>query len=173
GECGLDFNRDFSPRPQQLAAFAAQLALAAEVQLPVFLHCRDAFEPFFALLREHRAQLCGGVLHCFTGSDQDLDSALELGLSIGVTGWLCDERRGELLRQQVQRIPAERLLLETDAPYLLPRDLQPKPKSRRNEPGILPHIVSTVAALRGECPHALARQTTRNAATLFRLPLTA
>jgi TatD DNase family protein len=92
-----------------------------------------------------------------------------MDLSIGVTGWICDERRGLALRDAVAHIPLDRLMLETDSPYLLPRDLQPRPASRRNEPGFLPHIARTVAALRGEAIETLAAATTRNAVRFFGL----
>ncbi len=169
GECGLDYYRDFSPRAAQRAAFVAQLALAVEVGKPVFLHQRDAHADFVAILGEFSTRLAGGVAHCFTGGIPELEAYLELGLSIGVTGWICDERRGGSLREAAPRIPAERLMLETDAPYLLPRDLVPAPKSRRNEPAYLPHIARVVAGLRGESLEALGRTTTANARRLFRL----
>jgi TatD DNase family protein len=169
GECGLDYFRDFSPRPAQRAAFVAQLEIAARTGKPVFLHQRDAHEDFTAILTEHRAALRGGVAHCFTGGPDELEAYLGLDLSIGITGWVCDERRGGALRAAVPRIPGERLLLETDAPYLLPRDLAPPPKSRRNEPAYLPHIASTVAALRGESLAGVAGASTQNAMRLFGL----
>jgi TatD DNase family protein len=111
--------------------------------------------------------LHGGVAHCFTGGPAELEAYLGLGLYIGITGWVCDERRGLELREAVPRIPLERLLVETDAPYLLPRDLDPKPRSRRNEPAFLVHVARTVAELRGESLDALAAATSRNAETLF------
>jgi len=118
GECGLDFNRNFSTPAQQEAAFIAQLALAAELALPVFLHCRDAHARFAELLTPWLDKLPAAVVHCFTGTAEELASCLSLGLSIGITGWVCDERRGLELRALLPQIPAERLLLETDAPYL-------------------------------------------------------
>jgi TatD DNase family protein len=169
GECGLDYFRDFSPRAAQREAFAAQLEIAAAAAKPVFLHQRDAHQDFTAILAEFRPALVGGVAHCFTGGPEELEAYLALDLSIGVTGWVCDERRGAALREAVPRIPAERLMIETDAPYLLPRDLEPRPKSRRNEPAFLPHIAHAVAALRGESPQALAAATTRNAVRFFGL----
>lgn len=150
GECGLDFNRDYSPRPAQEAAFARQLALAAELNMPVFMHERDAHERFIAILKEFRSSLPGAVIHCFTGSEAELMAYLELDLHIGITGWICDERRGLHLQQAVKQIPANRLMLETDSPYLLPRDLRPKPKSRQNQPSYLSHIAERVAAAREE-----------------------
>lgn len=169
GECGLDYFRDLSPRPAQRAAFAAQLALAAETGKPLFLHQRDAHADFASMLREHAREL-HGVAHCFTGGGEELDCYLELGLAIGITGWICDERRGRHLLALVPRIPADRLLVETDGPYLLPRDLQPKPASRRNEPAYLPHVAAAVARARGESPEALAKSSTAAARQLFRLP---
>lgn len=169
GECGLDYFRDFSPRAAQRQAFVVQLEIAAAAAKPVFLHQRDAHEDFTAILAEFRPALAGGVAHCFTGGPRELEAYLALGLSIGVTGWVCDERRGAALREAVPRIPAERLMIETDAPYLLPRDLEPRPKSRRNEPAFLAHIARTVASLRSESPDVLAAATTRNAVRFFGL----
>jgi TatD DNase family protein len=169
GECGLDYFRDFSPRAAQRAAFAAQLQIAAAAGKPVFLHQRDAHEDFLAILAEHRPRIVAGVAHCFTGGIRELEAYLELGLSIGVTGWVCDERRGASLREAVARIPSDRLMLESDAPYLLPRDLDPRPKSRRNEPAFLPHIARTVADLRGESAEAVAAASTQNAVRFFNL----
>lgn len=167
GECGLDYFRDFSPRDAQRAAFERQLQLAIECGKPVFLHQRDAHADFTAILREFRGELTGGVAHCFTSGIEEAQTYLELGLYIGITGWICDERRGLHLREIVRHIPAERLLIETDAPYLLPRDLEPKPGNRRNEPMYLPHILEAIARARGESSRELAAITTSNALTLF------
>jgi TatD DNase family protein len=169
GECGLDYYRDYSPRTSQREAFRRQLELAAGSGKPVFLHQRDAHQDFIAMVREHWRSLAGGVAHCFTGGATELEQYLELGLAIGITGWICDERRGAHLLGLVRRIPAERLLLETDGPYLLPRDLRPKPASRRNEPVYLPHIAAVVARARGEPPEALARSSTAAARQLFHI----
>lgn len=168
GETGLDYFRDFSPRELQRQAFHRQLELAARVGKPVFLHQRDAHDDFIAILHEHRAQLVrGGVAHCFTGTGAQMQAYLEMDLAIGITGWICDERRGTHLLALVRHIPEGRLLLETDGPYLLPRDLQPRPQSRRNEPAYLPHIARVVAQARGEAPEALAERSTRAARKLF------
>lgn len=169
GECGLDYFRNFSPPAVQREAFVAQLELAVAVAKPVFLHQRDAHADFLSILSEFRGRLCGAVAHCFTGDESQLDDYLELGLSVGVTGWVCDERRGAALRRAVPRIPGDRLMLETDAPYLLPRDLKPFPKNRRNEPCHLVHVAQRVAALRGESVESLAVGTTRNAERFFAL----
>jgi len=169
GECGLDYCRNLSPRPAQQQAFHRQLELALRVGKPVFLHQRDAHEDFVAILREHDAHW-RGVAHCFTGNGAELECYLGLGLSIGITGWICDERRGAHLAALMPRVPAQRLLLETDGPYLLPRDLQPKPASRRNEPAYLPQIAAAVARARGESVDTLAHTSTAAALALFQLP---
>jgi TatD DNase family protein len=165
GECGLDYNRNYSPHPDQEKWFVAQLELAAELGKPLFLHSRDAHPRFAEILRNLRVGKA--VAHCFTGEADELRAYLDLDLYIGITGWICDERRGRHLVALVKEIPQERLLLETDAPYLTPRDLQPQPKARRNEPAYLPHILRAVARARGEAPEALAAATTRNAKALF------
>ena len=170
GETGLDFNRDFSPRADQERAFEAHLELAAGLGMPVFLHERDAHERFLAIVSRRRARLSRAVVHCFTGDRAALDAYLDLGLHVGVTGWICDERRGLHLREIIDRIPLDRLMIETDAPYLLPRDLVPKPKTRRNEPMHLRHVLRAVAAAAGIEPGMLARSTTETARRFFGLP---
>jgi TatD DNase family protein len=172
GECGLDYFRDFSPRDIQRAAFSRQLEIAARVGKPVFLHQRDAHADFVAILREHASALAGGaVAHCFTGQANELVDYLEMGLAIGITGWICDERRGAHLLPLMRDIPATKLMIETDGPYLLPRDLKPKPASRRNEPAFLPHIAATVARARGESVEQLSASSTDAARRFFRLPM--
>lgn len=170
GECGLDYFRNFAPHQAQRRAFADQLALAAERGLPVFLHQRDAHPDFMAILREHIGALRAGVAHCFTGQRAELEDCLELGLHVGITGWICDERRGLHLQELVRHIPGERLMIETDAPYLLPRSLRPKPASRRNEPAFLPEVARVVAQARGEDVEQLAAVTTATARKFFGLP---
>jgi TatD DNase family protein len=169
GECGLDYFRDFSPRDVQREAFHRQLELAARIGKPVFLHQRDAHDDFLAILREHRSSLRGGVAHCFTGTGAQLEAYLAEDVAIGITGWICDERRGAHLLPLVRHIPEGRLLLETDGPYLLPRDLRPKPASRRNEPAYLPHIARVVARARAEPAEQLAAASTRAAREIFSL----
>jgi TatD DNase family protein len=165
GECGLDFNRNYSPHPSQEKWFVAQLELAAELGKPLFLHSRDAHPRCAEILRNLRVGKA--VAHCFTGAAAELRAYLDLGLYIGITGWICDERRGRHLVALAKEIPQDRLLLETDSPYLTPRDLHPQPRARRNEPAHLPHILRAVARARGEAPEALAEATTRNARAFF------
>lgn len=169
GECGLDFNRNFSTPKEQEFAFIQQLELAVELQLPVFMHERDAHERFTALLKPYLSQLPNTVLHCFTGSKKDLLSYIDLGLHIGITGWICDERRGSELLDIVKHIPDNRLMIETDAPYLLPRSMRPKPKSSRNEPKYLPYIAQAIADARSQSITELLYNSTRNSELFFNL----
>jgi TatD DNase family protein len=166
GECGLDFNRNYSPHPDQEKWFEAQMQLAVELNKPMFLHSRDACEGFVSLVKKHPVK---GVAHCFTGEKAELHAYLDLGLHIGITGWICDERRGTHLLELVKDIPADRLMLETDSPYLTPRSMRPQPKARRNEPAFLPHVLQTVAQALGKPPGQVAEETTRNARVFFGL----
>lgn len=169
GETGLDFNRDFTPRPQQEKAFAAQLELAIECGLPVFMHERDAAQRQQEILHDYRDHLVDGVIHCFTGSRSALFRYLDMDLHIGITGWICDERRGQELQTLVKSIPAERLMIETDAPYLLPRNIDPKPANKRNEPAHLPWVLTMVAHCRHETPLEVANNTRMTSERFFRL----
>lgn len=170
GECGLDYNRDFSPRPAQRRAFERQLQSAVDTGKPLFLHQRDAHADFMAIMKQFDGQLAAAVVHCFTGTREELFDYLDQDWHIGITGWLCDERRGAHLRELVPHIPADRLMIETDAPYLLPRTLKPMPKDRRNEPAFLAHIAEEVARDRGEEVAATAATTTATARAFFGLP---
>ena len=165
GECGLDFNRMFSAKDQQISVFSAQLSLAKQLQKAVYLHEREAFSDQLAILKQH--QIDFGVAHCFTGDATQLKAYLDLGLYIGITGWLCDERRATLLQDALQYLPLDRLILETDAPYLLPRNLTPKPKSRRNEPSFISAIAQQIAQLRGWSLADIAQHSCQNAQSLF------
>ena len=169
GECGLDYFRDFSPRQAQQDAFAAQLALAASTGLPLFLHQRDAHADFVSILGPMMDRVAGGVAHCFTGDAAALRAYLDMGLYIGITGWICDERRGSELRELASEIPLDRLMIESDAPYLLPRTLQQKPRTRRNEPMYLREVLRVFAEASGVPERQIADATTRNAERLFAL----
>ena len=171
GECGLDYFRNFSPPAEQRRAFELQLALAESARKPVFLHQRDAHADFLAMLRAHPRSAARAILHCFTGGRAELEDCLALGLSVGITGWICDERRGQSLRESAALVPLDRLMLETDAPYLLPRTLTPKPAHRRNEPAFLPAVLAETARCRSENPAAVAAATTENACRFFGLTL--
>lgn len=168
GECGLDYNRTYSKPGEQRSAFEAQLKLACELKLPVFLHQRDAHDDFVSMMREYRKDLCGAVAHCFTGSVGEALEYVEMEMYIGITGWICDERRGGDLQQAVKDIPPDKIMLETDAPYLLPRDLGQKPvKKRRNEPCFLPHICAATAKFMGVEHQHLAGLSLENSRRFF------
>ena len=171
GETGLDYHRNFSPRAAQLFAFERQLELGAECGKPLFLHQRDAHADFLACMDNMKGRIGHAVVHCFTGTRDELFDYLDRDWYIGITGWICDERRGTHLRELVKNIPAERLLLETDAPYLLPRTVKPMPSHRRNEPMYLAHICAEVARDRGEEPAITAANSTAAARAFFALPM--
>lgn len=170
GECGLDYFRDFSPRPAQRRAFEMQLQTAADIGKPLFLHQRDAHDDFIAMMKNFDGKLGPAVVHCFTGNREELFAYLDQDWHIGITGWLCDERRGLHLRELVKHIPANRLMIETDAPYLLPRTVKPQPSHRRNEPMFLAHIVEELARDRDQEVAEVAAQTSATARDFFRLP---
>lgn len=169
GECGLDYFRNFSPREAQLDAFRRQLDIAVETGLPVFLHQRDAHDDFVETLEPALPKLSRAVAHCFTGEGESLREYVAMGLYIGITGWICDERRGKHLHDIVGVIPDDRLLIETDAPYLIPRSIKPRPKTRRNEPMYLPEVLRVVAEARGQSEADVAAITTANAEHFFDL----
>jgi TatD DNase family protein len=169
GECGLDFNRNYSPHPDQEKWFVAQVELGISLDKPLFLHSRDAHPRFSQIISSLKPRKA--VAHCFTGEREELHAYLDLGLYVGITGWICDERRGQALRESAALVPRERVMIETDAPYLLPRTLVPKPPHRRNEPAFLPAVLAETARCRNEDPAALAAATTANACRLFGLTL--
>jgi TatD DNase family protein len=168
GETGLDFNRNYSTPEDQILSFEKHIELAKTSNKPMFLHERDAGSVMAEIIEKHRDDLSDVVIHCFTGSKEDLQRYLDLDLYIGITGWICDERRGFHLHNLVKSIPSNRLMLETDAPYLLPRTLSPKPKNRRNEPKYLPHIGEYVAELLNKSTEQLAEETFENTQRFFR-----
>jgi TatD DNase family protein len=171
GETGLDYFRDFSPRELQRDVFQKQLQIGIDTGLPVFLHMRDAHVDFHPILKEFRDRLSRVVVHCFTGIREELHDYLNLDCHIGITGWICDERRGMHMKEFLKDIPVDRLMVETDAPYLKPRNLRPRVKTHRNEPRWLPWIVGTLAVMREEHPDFVAERTTENAQAFFNLPL--
>jgi TatD DNase family protein len=167
GECGLDYDRDFSPRPVQDRWFAEQVALACELKMPLFLHERKAHTRFVEILDDYRGQYDAAVVHCFTGDGKELRAYLDMGLYIGITGWICDERRGNHLRELLSRVPLDRLMIETDAPFLTPRNMQPKPKDGRNEPAFLPYVLRAVACSIRKSAEEVAESTTQTARRFF------
>ncbi|KMT64661.1 TatD family hydrolase [Catenovulum maritimum] len=169
GECGLDFNRNYSPQDIQLSVFQQQLILASELDAPIFSHQRDAHNAFIQVLDNVAIKPNRLVVHCFTGSEAELNEYIDRGYYIGITGWICDERRGKSVLDIVPLIPNDRLLIETDSPFLIPRDLKPKPKSRRNLPEYLPHILQTIAEVKEVDTEALASQVWHNSCEFFKL----
>ncbi len=168
GECGLDFNRNYSTREQQIKAFEAQIEIAIDLKKPLFLHQRDAHDDFISILKSCRNDLCQVVVHCFTGTIEEVSDYISLDFFVGVTGWICDERRGHDLRQAIKHVPRDRLMLETDAPYLLPRDMAEKPIEKgRNEPCFLPHITRSVAAIMAVEESAVAASAYKNTCEFF------
>ena len=169
GEAGLDFNRNFSPENQQVHAFEAQIELAAELGKPLFLHERDAYQKENEILHSYRDSISNAVIHCFTGDKTSLFGYLDLDLHIGITGWVCDERRGLELADIVANIPLNRLMVETDAPFLQPRNIDPKPDSRTNEPAYLPWVIKKLAGCYGLPEETIIQSTRENAKTFFGL----
>ncbi|RVT44378.1 hydrolase TatD [Rheinheimera sediminis] len=167
GECGLDFDRNFSAPEQQIQVFETQLQLASQYKKPAYLHERAAFSTQIALLQQCSALT--GIAHCFTGDTNQLKAYLDLGLYIGITGWLCDNNRGQSLMDAISYLPLDRLILETDAPFLLPKTMLNKPKSRRNEPQFLTEIATQVSSLTGHSLVDIARHSRTNCLKLFQI----
>ena len=167
GETGLDFHRLLSTEKQQEKSFEAHIELAIEFNMPLFLHERDAAPRQIQVLKSYRDDICNGVIHCFTGDKKTLFRYLDMDLHIGITGWVCDERRGQELQKIVKNIPLNRLMIETDAPYLTPKNMPNKPKQGRNEPSFLAHVLSGISAVRGEHIDEIAAASTATAIKFF------
>ena len=168
GETGLDFFRNLSTYDEQIYAFEEQIKIAIEFNRPIFLHQRDAHDEFIKILKKYKNDLTKSVVHCFTGTQKELDEYLECGCYIGLTGWICDERRNKDLRASIQNIPLDRLMVETDCPYLIPRNLNPKPKNNRNDPSNLTHIVNEITSLRSEDFDEICLETYKNSINFFK-----
>jgi len=164
GECGLDYNRNFSPRDAQLHCFEAQIDLSNRYAYPLFLHQRDAHTDFMHCMKSATQS---AVVHCFTDTKEALFSYLDKGWYIGITGWICDPKRGAELRSIVHNIPLKQLMIETDAPWLFPKDYRPKPKKRRNEPKYLPHILSVLAQNMNQSMEDVAHHSFHNSCSFF------
>ncbi len=170
GETGLDFYRNRAPRETQLQVFEWELGLAKDLKLPIIVHCREAVKETLALLHRffpaQEDSQAPGVIHCFSGDSDTLKDYLSLGFYVSVGGYITfPTSKG--LYAILKAIPGDRLLLETDAPYLAPQSH----RGRRNEPAYLVETVGLLAKVRGVSPEVLSRQTTENACRLFRLPL--
>ena len=167
GETGLDFFRNLSSFEEQSFAFEEQIKISIEFNKPLFLHQRDAHEDFVKIIKKYKSDIGNAVVHCFTGSQNELDTYLDLGFHIGLTGWVCDERRNVDLRKSLKNIPLDKLMIETDSPYLIPRNLKNKPKNNRNEPSYLPHIAEEIATVIGINRDKLIDTTYNNSMNFF------
>jgi TatD DNase family protein len=167
GEIGLDFNRMYSPRKDQEKWFERQLEIAGRLGLPMIFHERDSSGRFLEILKSQSLAEINGVVHCFSGNRQELDQYLALGLHIGITGIITMKSRGAQLRELAPIIPADRLLVETDAPYLVPSP--ERNRSRRNEPAYVKSVLMELAEVRKEDPDQLAKTTWDNTCRLYGL----
>ncbi len=163
GEIGLDYHYDFSPRDVQHAVFRAQLQLALDRGLPVVIHTREAEDDTFRILAEEGGDRLRGVFHCFTGDAAAATRALATGFYLSIPG-VVSFPKAEALRHAVTQVPADRLLVETDSPYLAPVPF----RGKRNEPAYVARVVDQVAAARGVAPEIVAAETDRNFDALFR-----
>lgn len=168
GETGLDFFRNLSTYEEQIYAFEEQIKISIENDKPLFLHQRDSHDDFIKILRKYSQDMNKSVVHCFTGTHSQLEDYLELGCYIGVTGWICDEKRNIELRKTIKDIPLSKLMIETDCPYLIPKDLPNKPKNNRNEPINLNHIVTEIAMLMEIDEDILRENTYKNSIDFFK-----
>jgi len=166
GECGLDFDRDFSPRPVQEKCYRAQLELAIEVNKPLFLHERSAFKRFNEITDEYLPKLPKAVVHCFTGTLHEAKTYLDKGFYLGFTGAISDQNRFKHLEEVVKYVPLDRMMIETDSPFMLPKNM-PRQQSRRNEPAFLPYIAQTIAHLKKISISEVAEETTDVARNFF------
>ena len=167
GETGLDFFRNLSTYEEQILAFEEQIKIAIDANKPLFLHQRDSHDDFIKILKKYSSDINKAVVHCFTGTQQQLDDYLELDCYIGVTGWICDAKRNVELRKTIKNIPLERLMIETDCPYLIPKNLPDKPKNNRNEPNYLDHIVNEISILINEDEDIIRKETYENTLKFF------
>ena len=167
GETGLDYFRNISPPDIQKKSFGMHIEIAKELSLPLYLHQRDAHGDFIRIIKENISNFPKFVVHCFTGTQAELDEYLELGAYIGLTGWICDAKRNIDLRKSIKNIPIEKMMIETDSPYLIPKNLMVKPKKNINEPKYLPHIANEICELTGYDLEELKSATSNNAIEFF------
>ena len=167
GETGLDYFRNISPPDIQKKSFGMHIEIAKELSLPLYLHQRDAHSDFIRIIKENISNFPRFVVHCFTGTQAELDEYLELGAYIGLTGWICDAKRNIDLRKSIKNIPIEKMMIETDSPYLIPKNLIVKPKKNINEPKYLPHIANEICELTGYELEELKLATSNNAIKFF------
>lgn len=162
GECGLDYNRMFSPKDMQIKCFRAHLDLAVELDKPLFLHERDAVDDFYNILLEYKGKV-KGVVHCFSGNKETVQKYLDLGMFIGITGWICDDRRNKDLVEALPVIPLDKMMVETDSPFLSPFPRQ------TNVPANVKYIVAKIAKVLNKDETELATQFYNNTTSFFSL----
>lgn len=174
GECGLDYDRMYSTKEEQQLAFKEQLDLALKFEKPVFLHVRNAPEKekeimadFLKIFKPYHEKGVRGIVHCFTGSSRMLQTFISLGLYIGITGWVCDDKRGKDLQNLIRYIPNDKLMIETDAPYLTPKNMPKDLYQRRNEPAFLGYVLEKVSELKRIDRDKLEEITNKNVKELF------
>ncbi len=167
GETGLDFNRNYSPQKEQIFAFEQQIELAIEFNKPLFLHQRDAHDTFFSILKNIQRNRPKIVVHCFTDNKKALFDYIDEDFYIGITGWVCDPKRGIALQQLVPNITLNRIMIESDAPYLTPKTISPKPK--HNQPYYLPYVARKVAELYQQPYELIAQTSNTNSRSFFNL----
>ncbi len=171
GECGLDFDRDFSPRNMQETCYKAQLELAIEVQKPLFLHERSAFNRFVDITNDYLSKLPKAVVHCFTGNLQEARIYLDKGFYLGFTGAISDTNRFVHLKEVLRYVPIDRIMIETDAPFMLPKNVPKtmltKYHERRCEPAFLSYVAEIIVQYKGISIDNVAKETTSNAISFF------
>ena len=166
GECGLDYYREYSTKEQQIYCFEEQLSIAESLELPLFLHERHAHKDFSKILKSHINKIKNSVVHCFTGTKNELKTYLDMGCYIGITGWISDTNRGKHLHDLLEYIPEDRLMIETDSPYLIPHNL-PFKHNGINEPSFLNFVAQTIAECLNKDINTIKEVTYRNTKRFF------
>ncbi|MDE6961843.1 MAG: TatD family hydrolase [Lachnospiraceae bacterium] len=167
GECGLDYDRMFSTKENQIRCLEKHIVLAEKLDKPLFLHERSASEDFVKRFRKHPKICEKSVVHCFTGDKETLEQYLSMGFSIGITGWICDDKRAGKLREAVQKIPLDRILVETDAPYLTPKNVPGL--ARTNVPQNIVYVVRELAKYMNVSEEVLMEHAKENTQRIFRI----
>ena len=167
GECGLDYDRMFSTKENQIKCLEKHIALAEKLDKPLFLHERSASDDFVKIFQHHSDICKKSVVHCFTGNKETLEKYLSMGFSIGITGWICDDRRAKELRDAVHSIPLDRILLETDAPYLTPKNVQGL--DRTNVPQNIKYVVRDLAKYMKVSEEVLIENAKKNTERIFQI----
>ena len=165
GEIGLDFNRMYSPQKVQEHWLIKQIEEASKAELPLIFHERDSNGRFLEILKYYKNDLTKSVIHCFSGSKSELYEYLDLGLYIGITGIITIKKRGVFLREIAPFIPEDKILIETDAPYLTPAP--PKNRTRRNEPAFVKHVLDKLALVRKQEPEYLSEKIWENTCNMY------